>query len=121
MPAQQTVLLVGGTGRTGGRVLEQLLGRGVRVRAIVRSAARLPSPVAGDPGLTVLEADLLSLSNEDLEGHVRGCHAVISCLGHVIAVKGILGSRRCPLELPAELLTPGAMSRRVHPASSAVA
>ena len=77
MPAQQTVLLVGGTGRTGGRVLEQLLGRGVRVRAIVRSAAKLPSHVAKDPGLTVFEAGLLSLSDEDLEGHVRGCDAVI--------------------------------------------
>jgi hypothetical protein len=32
MPTQQTVLLVGATGRTGGRVLEQLLGRGVGVR-----------------------------------------------------------------------------------------
>ena len=31
-----TVLLLGGTGRTGGRVLQQLLGRGVGVRAVVR-------------------------------------------------------------------------------------
>lgn len=37
-----TVLLVGGTGRTGGRVLTQLLGRGVSVRVIVRSAKRSP-------------------------------------------------------------------------------
>ena len=42
----RTVLLVGGTGRTGGRVLQQLLGRGVSVRAIVRSAERLPAGVA---------------------------------------------------------------------------
>ena len=43
MPAQQTVLLVGGTGRTGRRVLQQLLDRGVSVRAIVRSAAKAPA------------------------------------------------------------------------------
>ena len=48
MTAEQTVLLVGGTGRTGGRVLQQLLGRGVNVRAIVRSAERLPAGVASD-------------------------------------------------------------------------
>ncbi len=48
----QTVLLLGGTGRTGGRVLRQLLGRGVRVRAVVRSAGRLPAGVADDPRLT---------------------------------------------------------------------
>jgi uncharacterized protein YbjT (DUF2867 family) len=35
--ARQTVLLVGGTGRTGQRALRQLLDRGIRVRAIVRS------------------------------------------------------------------------------------
>ena len=40
-----TVLLLGGTGRTGGRVLQQLLGRGVRVRAVVRSAERLAADV----------------------------------------------------------------------------
>lgn len=94
MPAQQTVLLVGGTGRTGRRVLKQLLGRGVRVRAIVRSTRRLPEGVADDPQLTVIEADLLSLGGEDLMTQVRGCDAVISCLGHVITVKGVFGPPR---------------------------
>ncbi len=94
MSMQQTVLLVGGTGRTGRRVLEQLLGRGVAVRAIVRSADKLPSGVADDPGLTVVEADLLSLGDADLLRHVDGCDAVVSCLGHVISVKGIFGPPR---------------------------
>ena len=47
-----------------------------------------------DPRLTVVEADLLSLSDEDLQRHVRGCDAVISCLGHVIDLKGIFGPPR---------------------------
>jgi uncharacterized protein YbjT (DUF2867 family) len=59
MPTTRTVLLLGATGRTGGRVLEQLLGRGVAVRAIVRSAQRLPPKVAGSPNLAVVEASLL--------------------------------------------------------------
>ena len=58
------VLLLGGTGRTGGRVLQQLLGRGLCVRAVVRSAERLPAGVADDPQLTVVVADLVSLSDE---------------------------------------------------------
>jgi uncharacterized protein YbjT (DUF2867 family) len=91
LPAGQAVLLVGGTGRTGRRVLEQLLERGVSVRAIVRSASRLPEGIADDPRLMVVEADLLSLSGEDLVARVRGCDAVISCLGHVISIKGVLG------------------------------
>jgi nucleoside-diphosphate-sugar epimerase len=89
-----TVLVVGGTGRTGGRVLQQLLERGVAVRAIVRSRAKLPPVIAGHPLLTAVEADLLSLGDEDLVRHVRGCDAVLSCLGHVLTLKGVFGSPR---------------------------
>jgi hypothetical protein len=91
---EPTVLLLGGTGRTGGRVLQQLLGRGVRVRAVVRSAARLPAGVAADPNLTVVVADLPTLSAEDLQRQVEGCDAVISCLGHVISLRGVFGAPR---------------------------
>jgi hypothetical protein len=91
---EHLVLLLGGTGRTGGRVLKQLLDRGVDVRAIVRSAGRLPEGVAGHPGLTVIEADLLSMSDDELRRHVAGCDAVISCLGHNIDLKGVFGPPR---------------------------
>ncbi len=91
---EHTVLLLGGTGRTGRLVLTQLLERGVNVRAIVRFADRLPEKVSADPGLTVVEADLLSLSDEYLRGLVQGCQAVISCLGHNTTLKGIYGSPR---------------------------
>jgi len=94
MTAEQTVLLVGGTGRTGRRVVEQLLGREAAVRAIVRSVERLPAGVATNPRLTVVEADLLSLSDAELRGHVRGCGAVVSCLGHVLSLKGLFGPPR---------------------------
>jgi hypothetical protein len=94
MTPNQTVLLVGGTGRTGGRVLQQLLDRDVSVRAIVRSAERLPVGIAENPRLTVIEADLLSLSGDDLQRYVRGCDAVISCLGHVLDLKGVFGPPR---------------------------
>jgi len=86
-----TVLLLGGTGRTGGRVLTQLLGRGVAVRAIVRSTARLPEGVAGNPLLTVVEGDLLSLTTEELQHQLEGCDVVISCLGHNPNLKDIFG------------------------------
>jgi uncharacterized protein YbjT (DUF2867 family) len=92
--AEQTVLLLGGTGRTGSRALQQLLGRGFRVRALVRSAARLPAGVADDPRLTVLEADLLSLSDEQVKEQVDGCDVVISCLGHTIDARGVFGQPR---------------------------
>jgi len=94
MSDEHTVLVLGGTGRTGGGVLEQLLSRGVAVRAIVRSAGRLPAGAAGHAGLTVVEADLLSLSDDGLRRHVAGCDAVISCLGHVMSLKGMFGAPR---------------------------
>jgi nucleoside-diphosphate-sugar epimerase len=91
---QQTVLLVGGTGRTGRRVLEQLLARGVAVRAIVRSGRGLPAGVVGHPGLTLVEGSLLALSDGELQERVRGCDAVISCLGHVLDLRGVFGPPR---------------------------
>jgi hypothetical protein len=94
MAAQQTVLLVGGTGRTGRRVLQQLVDRGINVRVIVRPGRQLPPGVAPSPNLKVIEASLLSLRDEELQQHLRGCDAVISCLGHVLSLKGIFGSPR---------------------------
>jgi uncharacterized protein YbjT (DUF2867 family) len=91
---EHTVLLLGGTGRTGRRVLQQLLDRGVAVRAIVRSAGRLPDGATGKPGLTVVEADLLSLSEDELRRHVAGCDAVVSCLGHNLSLQGMFGQPR---------------------------
>jgi nucleoside-diphosphate-sugar epimerase len=92
--AQYTVVLVGGTGRTGRRVLEQLLNRGISVRAIVRSPQKIPAGIVKNPNLTVIEFNVLSLSEQDLQRHLRGCDAVISCLGHEISLKGVFGSPR---------------------------
>ena len=89
-----TVLLLGGTGRTGGRVLQQLLGRGVSVRAVVRSPERLPAGVADDPNLTLVETDLLSLSDGQVSERVAGCDVVISCLGHTMDAQGVFGRPR---------------------------
>jgi len=89
-----TVLLLGGTGRTGGRVLQQLLGRSVAVRAVVRSAERLPAGAADDPRLTVVVGDVLSLNDEQVVELVDGCDVVISCLGHTISAQGIFGRPR---------------------------
>jgi nucleoside-diphosphate-sugar epimerase len=88
------VLVVGGTGRTGSAVIAQLRGRDVPVTAIVRSPEKLPRGAAADPGLTVIEADLLALSDAQLTRYVRGHAVVISCLGHVISVKGVFGAPR---------------------------
>jgi uncharacterized protein YbjT (DUF2867 family) len=88
------ILVVGGTGRTGRHVVHQLLERGLGVRAIVRPGSSVAPEDARNPNLAVVEADLLSLSDEELQRHVRDCEAVISCLGHVISFKGVFGPPR---------------------------
>ena len=86
-----TVLLVGGTGRTGVRVLEQLLRRNVAVRAIVRTTARVPPSLRAHPALSLVEGEILALPDAALEHHVAGCDAVVSCLGHTISMRGVFG------------------------------
>jgi nucleoside-diphosphate-sugar epimerase len=91
---QQTVLVVGATGRTGGRVVKRLLEGGACVRAVVRSKDRLLPGIAAVPAFAGVEADLLALSEADLLAQVRGCDAVISCLGHTISLAGVFGPPR---------------------------
>lgn len=72
-------------------MLSQLLERGVPVCAIVRSADRLPAGAAEDPLLTVVVAELVSMSAAALRQHVAGRDAVISCLGHNVSLRGVFG------------------------------
>lgn len=88
---ENTVLLLGGTGRTGGRVLSQCVERGVGVRAVVRSVAQLPKGASDEPLVTVIEADPLSMTTAEWQRHLQGCDAVISCLGHTTNLRGVYG------------------------------
>ena len=98
----RSVLLLGATGRTGGRVLKQLLERGIPVRAIVRSAERLKdgatadttAGATADAQLTVVEADIAAMQPADLRRHLLGCDTVISCLGHAPNLRGVYGPPR---------------------------
>lgn len=94
MADQPQILLLGATGRTGSRVLAQLIERGVRVKAIVRAKAKVAPELAQNPQVTVIEADLLALTHDQWIEQVRGCDAVLSCLGHVLSLKGIFGRPR---------------------------
>lgn len=88
------MLVVGASGATGRRLVEQLLDRGVSVRIIVRAASALPEGLATREGLTTIRATLSDLSDAELVRHVTGCDAVASCLGHNLSLKGIYGQPR---------------------------
>jgi uncharacterized protein YbjT (DUF2867 family) len=60
MTANRPILITGGTGYVGGRLIPLLLDRGYRVRAMVRSPQKLLArPWAGHPALDVLPGDAL--------------------------------------------------------------
>ena len=86
-----TVLVVGATGKTGRALVEQLLSKGQKVRALVRSPRKLPAKVLDHPSATVIEANVLDLTDGEMAEHVKDCDAVVSCLGHVMDLKGIFG------------------------------
>jgi hypothetical protein len=89
-----TILLVGASGATGRRLLAELLRRGHRVKAVVRETGHLPENLALHPALTLVRANLLDLSDADLQELVAGCATIASCLGHTISFKGIFGPPR---------------------------
>ncbi len=89
-----TILVVGASGATGRRLVEELLNREQNVKVIVRSPEKLPDSIKNNERLTVITASVLELSDEELKQHVSGCHAVASCLGHNLTFKGLFGKPR---------------------------
>lgn len=88
------LLVVGATGATGRLLVQQLLHRGHRVRAVVRSPDTLPEALRDRDNLSVIGASVLDLSDIEMARHVEGCAAVASCLGHNLSLKGIYGRPR---------------------------
>ncbi|MEW6486764.1 MAG: NAD(P)-binding oxidoreductase [Thermodesulfobacteriota bacterium] len=88
------ILVVGASGATGRLLVEQLLHRGEIVKAIVRSPDGLPQPIQNHGRLSAIQASPLTLGDEELAGHVEGCSAVASCLGHNLTWRGIFGHPR---------------------------
>ncbi|HCP81803.1 MAG TPA: hypothetical protein DIT67_09505 [Octadecabacter sp.] len=87
-----TTLVVGATGATGSLLLEQLLFAGGQVRAIARSPEKLKDEVRSHPNMKVIRASVLDIPDAEMREHVRGCSAVVSCLGHVMDFKGVYGA-----------------------------
>jgi len=89
-----TILVVGASGATGRLLVKELLYRGQNVKALVRSPEKMPEDLKKHNRLSILKATVLELSDVELAGHVYGCDAVASCLGHNITWKGIYGKPR---------------------------
>lgn len=89
-----TTLVIGATGATGRLLVQQLLKRDQCVRVIVRSPDKLPDVLRNHGHLSVLQANILDLSDAELSRNVNGCAAIASCLGHELNLRGIYGEPR---------------------------
>jgi nucleoside-diphosphate-sugar epimerase len=89
-----TTIVVGASGTTGRLLVEQLLSRGQRVKAVVRSPDSLPRILTDNPQLSVIHASILDLSDPEIAEHISECDAAASCLGHNLTFKGIFGRPR---------------------------
>ncbi len=86
-----TTLVVGANGATGCLLVRQLLTKGEPVKAIVRSMDSLPDILRQHYKLVVTESSVLDMTDAELQEQVKGCHTVVSCLGHNLTLKGMFG------------------------------
>ena len=90
----KSFLILGATGATGKLLCQQLLDRGHRVQAIIRSSARLPETLKSHPNFTFTEGTILDMDEARAAEIVSSIDGVASCLGHNITWKGIYGKPR---------------------------
>jgi cation diffusion facilitator CzcD-associated flavoprotein CzcO len=88
---KETILLVGASGATGMKLVEELLHRGQNVKVIVRSPEKLPESWKSNKNLKIISASILELTDFEMIEYVTGCQAIVSCLGHNMTLKGIYG------------------------------
>jgi len=88
------VLVAGASGATGRHLVEQLLIQKHKVKAIVRTPEKLPESWRNNVNLQIVSANLTELSIGELSEYIRGCQAIVSCLGHNLSWKGVYGHPR---------------------------
>jgi putative NADH-flavin reductase len=88
------ILVVGATGKTGIRLVTQLLEEGHSVTVIVRTVEKLPQNIMNHENLSITTSTILDMNHEDVIQHVENCDAIVSCLGHTIDFRGLFGHPR---------------------------
>jgi hypothetical protein len=88
------VLVVGASGATGKQLVEQLIIKGITVKAVVRSVEKLPESWKNNKQIELIVASILELSDEEVMELTFDCQFIASCLGHNLTWKGIYGKPR---------------------------
>jgi uncharacterized protein YbjT (DUF2867 family) len=77
---KSTILVAGGTGNLGGRIIKALIARGAVVRAIIRNGSK-PEKIKT---LTELGAEVIAVDMSDAEAMKQACQGV-SCVVSALA------------------------------------
>lgn len=88
-----TILVLGASGATGRLLVAELLKRGESVKAVVRTPASLADTL-NHPLLTIVQASINDLGDDEIRQLVADCTAVASCLGHNLTLCGMYGAPR---------------------------
>ncbi|MFT4737487.1 MAG: NAD(P)-dependent dehydrogenase (short-subunit alcohol dehydrogenase family) [Cyclobacteriaceae bacterium] len=89
-----TTLVVGATGATGKHLVEQLLNLKQTVKVIVRSPEKLSESWKTNDRLSIIQANVSDITEDEMAEYIQGCNAVASCLGHNMNWKGLFGKPR---------------------------
>lgn len=88
------ILVIGATGNTGRKLVQELINRKHHVVAIVRSPRKLPKRIRESDQVSMIHESVLDLSDKKITEYVKDCEAVASCLGYSMSLKGIWGAPR---------------------------
>ncbi|KAF0139932.1 MAG: hypothetical protein FD122_2833 [Stygiobacter sp.] len=84
-------LVLGASGATGKLVVQQLVKKKIKVRAVVRETAIIPGQISDDNSIEIIKGNINDFEIAKIKELVKDCDSVICCLGHNISLKGILG------------------------------
>lgn len=89
--SDQTVAVAGATGFVGRSVVRELLDRGCKVRALVRSATKAIESLPTHTALTLIEGDVFD--DSALAKLLDGSHAMVNCIGIRREIPGVTFQR----------------------------
>lgn len=89
-----STLIVGASGATGKKLVQQLLNMGQAVKVIVRPSSRIPDTWNNNDQVTIIRGNIHAMRVDEMAEYLQDCQAVASCLGHNLTWKGIYGQPR---------------------------
>jgi putative NADH-flavin reductase len=88
------VLVLGATGSTGSLVVQHIIKREFQTKIVVRDIEKVPADIRNNKLVECIVGNVIEFDKYKNIALVKDCDAVISCLGHNITFKGILGKPR---------------------------